>query len=174
MAIDASVPAAVKIVWFDCAWRFRNMRVKVAIVTAKSCGSGVIKRTARIGVEMRAPVMRPLPAVPRIETIVVLDVHYAWPPVVIDVDVIKADVIVIEMMPPTPFVWSPPWMAPCPQPVAGAEPETEADPPVIREASPEAIGAGPADPIASNIRRIVPTRAVHHDIVRAHFSPQVT
>src|SRR6266404_4472553 len=100
---------------------------------------------------MRTPMMRPLPAVPRIESIVVLDVHYAWPPVVVDVNVIKADMIVIEVMPPTPFVRPPPWMAPCPQPFTGGKPETESDSPVIREAHAKAIGAGPADPIASDV-----------------------
>src|ERR1700688_959550 len=115
------------------------MRVKVAFVTANSYRSSVIKGTARVRVEMRTPTVRPLPAIPSIEPIVVLDMHYARSPMVVDVDVIEADVIVIEVMPPTPFVWTPPRMAPCSQPTSGRKSETESDSPVVREAHSETI-----------------------------------
>src|SRR5258707_15572318 len=108
---------------------------------------------------MPTPPVRPRPAIPRIEPIVVLDMRYARPPMVVDVDVIETDVVVIEVMPPTPFVWTPPRMAPCAQPTSGCKSKTESDSPVVREAYSETIRAGPTDPIASDIGRIVPTRA---------------
>src|SRR5258708_39340915 len=95
VAIDVSVPAAVNIVLVECVpcYRcFRNMSVEVAIVAAHPLDTAVIKDTARVRVEVGAPIMRPFPAVPGVESIVMLDMHYAWSPMVVNVDMIETDV----------------------------------------------------------------------------------
>jgi hypothetical protein len=99
LAIDASVSAAVKIVWrerlrrcgcgrnvrvgiglFKSAWRsrrFGNMRVEVTIVGASPRDAGVIKGMARVWTEVAAPIVRPFPAVPRVESITVFGMRDA-------------------------------------------------------------------------------------------------
>jgi hypothetical protein len=75
VAIDVAVTAAVNIVLFDTREVLRvlrNLRVKVAIVSAEPRDIGMINGTARVRVEVAAPIMRPLPAVPGVESIVVL------------------------------------------------------------------------------------------------------
>src|SRR5438445_6525895 len=97
-------------------------------------------------------------------------------PMIVDIHVIEADVIVIKvvMVPPTPAKRSPPRMAPRSQPVARCKSETEPNPPVIRESYPKPIRAGLAYPVTPYIWRIVVTGAVNHDIIRAHLCPQIT
>src|SRR2546425_974265 len=118
LPIDASVPAAVKIVRRErprCYWRWRNvrveiglaecmwgygrfwsMRVEVAVVGANRRNTGMVEGMARVWTEVAAPIVRPFPAVPRVESVPVFGMRDALPPVVINVDVIEADVIVIE------------------------------------------------------------------------------
>ena len=82
VAIHVSITAAVNIVLIERAryYRcFRNMCVKVAIVSAEPRDIGVINGTARVRVEVAAPIVGPLPAVPGVEPIVVLHVNDAWP-----------------------------------------------------------------------------------------------
>src|SRR6267378_7974229 len=97
-------------------------------------------------------------------------------PMIVDIDVIEADVIVIKvvMVSPTPAKRSPPRMAPRSQPFACCKPETEPNPPVVREPHPKPIRAGFAYPVTPHIGRIGITGAVNHDIIRAHLGTQVT
>src|SRR6266852_1937975 len=122
------------------------MGVEIAMVGAKTLDTGVIERTARVGVEVSAPIVRPFPAVPRVESIVMLDMHHAGSPVMIDVDMIEADVIVIKVVPPTPAIRPPPRMAPRPQPFAGSKPEAEPHSPIVREPHSKPVRTGPANP----------------------------
>ena len=91
MAIDASVSAAVKIVWRERLRRCgcgRNVRVEVTIVGASPRDAGVIKGMARVWTEVAAPIVRPFPAVPRVESVSVFGMRDTSPPVVINVNVI--------------------------------------------------------------------------------------
>ncbi len=166
LAIDASVSTAVEIVWrerprrygrwrnvrleiglFKSTWhygRFCNLRVEIAVVGAKRRDTGMVEGMARIWTEVAAPIARPFPTVPRVESIPVFGVRDARPPVVINVNVIEADVIVIEVVPPPPFIRPPPRMPPRPQPFAGAKSEAEPNPPVVGEPRPKSIGTGRA------------------------------
>src|SRR6266481_3357832 len=176
-AIDTPIPAAIDVVWRECPWACRcsrNMRVKVAIVAAEPRNAAVIECTARVGVKVGAPIMRPLPAVPRVEPIIMFGMHDAWPPVVINVNVIEADMAVIKVVVPAPAIWTPPRVAPCPQPTSGGKPETEPNPPVVREPHPKSIRARPAYPVIADVRRIVITGAIDHDVIRAHLGAQIT
>src|SRR5207244_3196467 len=100
-----------------------------------------VKGVARIWVEVSAPMMRPLSAVPRVESVPVFGVGDVRSPVMIDVNVIEADVIVIEVVPPTPMIWPPPRMPPRPQQFAGSKPEAESNSPVVGEPGPKSIAA---------------------------------
>src|SRR5438876_8734646 len=118
--------------------------------------------------------MRPLPAVPGVESIVVLDMHDAWSPMVINIDMIEADVPVIKVVPPAPAIGPPPWMAPGPQPFPSAKPEAKPNPPINCEPYPKPVRTGPAHPDIPDIRRIVIASSINHDIVRADLSTEVT
>src|SRR5882724_12444883 len=119
--------------------------------------------------------MRPCPAVPRIEPVVMPHMHYTGTPVVINVNVIQADmIVVIVVVPPTPAMRAPPRMAPGPQPFTGSKAKAKTNSPVIRKSGAKSISAWLAHPVVSDIRRIVPTRAIDHDVVRAHFRAQIT
>src|SRR6185503_2071267 len=170
LAIDVSVSAAVKIVWrerlrrcgrgchvrvriglFKSAWRCGrcgNVRVEIAVVGAVVLEAIVVEGVARIWVEVSAPRMRPLSAVPRVEAVTVFGARDARPPVLINVYVIEADVIVIEVVPPTPAICPPPRMTPRAQPFARAKPKAKSDPPVDGEPRVKSISARPAHPIA--------------------------
>src|SRR2546428_12198578 len=150
------------------------MRVKIAVVGAVVLDAIMVKGMARVWTEVAAPIVRPFPAVPRVESVPVFGMRDAWPPVVINVNVIEADMIVIEVVPPTPVIGAPPRMPPPPQPFARSKPEAEPNSPVVGEPRPKSIGAGPAHPIAPDVRRIVITRAIDHDMVRAHFGAEIT
>jgi len=91
LAIDASVSAAVKIVWRErprrygrwrnarleigllkSMWRygrFWNLCVEIAMVGAKRRDTGMVEGMARVWTEVAAPVVRPFPAVPRVESV---------------------------------------------------------------------------------------------------------
>src|SRR5439155_17951341 len=195
LTIDASVYAAVKIVWREgprrcgcgrnvcmgiglfkstrrCG-RFWNLRVEISVVGAVLLDTLAVKGVTRIWVEVSAPIVRPFTTVPRVEPVAVLSMRDPRPPVVINVNVIEADVIVIEVVPPTPFIRPPPRMAPRPQPFACSKPEAEPNSPVVGEPRPKSIGAGPAKPVASDVGRIVPTRAIDHDVVRTHLGAEI-
>ena len=122
---------------------------------------------------MAAPVVRPFPAVPRVESVPVFGMRDVWSPVMINVNVIEADVIVIEVVPPTPFIRPPPRMPPCPQPFARSKPEAESNSPVVGEPRPKSISTRPAHPIAPDVRWIVVTRAIDHDVVRTHLGAEI-
>src|SRR5439155_12157573 len=113
--------------------RFRNTCVEIAMVGAVVLDTITVKCVARIWAEVAAPMVRPFPTVPRVESVPVFGVRNAWSPVVINVNVIEADVIVIEVVPPTPLIRPPPRMPPCPQPFARPKSEAEPNPPVVRE-----------------------------------------
>ena len=134
----------------------------------------VLDAATGIRIKMGAPMRRPLSAVPRIESVIMLTTRNAMVPMVIDVDVIEADVIVVIMVvAPSPSKRTPPWMAPGSEPESVAESEAKAHIPIVGEARAESIGAGTADPIASDIRRVVPARAVNHDVVWTDLSAEV-
>src|SRR6266481_9618523 len=104
-----------------------------------------------------------------------VDVHDARPPVLINTDMVEADVIVITVvMMPTPTTRSPPRMAPGAQPCAGPKPEAETYSPIIREAYAKTVGAWPTHPVSPDVRRIVITGAIDHDRIRADFRAQIT
>jgi len=52
-------------------------------------------------------------------------------------------------------------------------PNPKADIPIAGKARAKSIGARTADPIASDIRRVVPTRAIDHNVVRADLGAKV-
>src|SRR4051812_45361319 len=94
-------------------------------------------------------------------------------PMVVDVDVIEADMIVVVMVPPSPTVRAPPWPCPGSKPEPVAESEAESHVPIVGEARAESIRAWTADPIASDVRRVVPARAIDYHVVWTDFSPEV-
>ena len=145
------------------------MSVKIPIISPKMLDRTAVQCPARVSIEMGAPVMRPLSAVPGIERVLMVDMYYAGTPVVIHVDVIKADVPVIIAVVPSPSKRPPPGMTPRPQPDTRSKSETESHLPIIHESNPKSIRAGPADPVGSDVRRIVPTCAVNHHTVRTDF-----
>src|SRR5882724_7762435 len=137
-----------------------------------------------IGIKMVAPVRGPLSSIPVIFTITVLVWHNPVVPMVIDVDVVEADVIVMVMVvamavivvmvvTPSPAVRPPPGLTPGSEPEAVAKSEAKADVPIVSEARAESIGAWTADPIASDIGRIVVARAVNYDVVWTDLSAEV-
>src|SRR2546428_10715418 len=99
------------------------MRVEIAMVGAGVPDTVTVKGAARVWTEGAAPIVRPFPTVPRVESVPVFGVRDAWSPAMINVHVIEADVIVIEVVPPTPFTRSPPRMPPRPPPFARSKPE---------------------------------------------------
>src|SRR2546426_9463870 len=111
--------------------RFRNTCVEIAMVGAVVLETITVKGVARVWTEVAAPIVRPFPAVPRVESVPVFGVRDAWPPVVINVHVIEADVLVIEVVPPAPFIRPPPRTTPRPQPFACSKPAAEPNPPVV-------------------------------------------
>src|SRR6185436_18427996 len=144
------------------------------MIGARRFDADMVEAAARVWTKVGAPTVRPLPAVPRVESVPVFGMRDAWPPVVINVNVIEADVIVIKVVPPSPMIGPPPRMTPGPQPFACSKPKAEPNSPVVGEPHPKSISAGPAYPVASDIRRIVVARAIDHDMVRAHFSAEIT
>src|SRR5712675_350156 len=95
-------------------------------------------------------------------------------PMVVDVDVIEADMIVIIMVAPSPTVGTPPGLFPRSQPASVAESEAKPHPPIIGEARAESVGAWAAHPVTSDIWRVGPPRAVNHDVVRADLGAEVS
>src|SRR4051812_2859296 len=94
-----------------------NGGVRSAIAATNYQRFGVPGSATGIWIEMRAPVRGPLSAVPGIRIITMLMLSNAMVPMVIDIDVIEADVIVMIMMVvPSPPVRPPPGLSP------GAEP----------------------------------------------------
>src|SRR6266404_1931115 len=127
-----------------------------------------------IGIKMVAPVRGPLSSIPVIFTINVLVWHNPVVPMVIDVDVVEADVIVLVLVvTPSPAVRPPQELTPGSEPEAVAKSEVKADVPIVSEARAESIGAWTADPIASDIGRIVVARAVNYDVVWTDLSAEV-
>src|SRR5258707_3861471 len=155
-------------------WRARSNRAFAAAIAVKDQRFTVLDAATGIRIKMAAPVRRPLSAVPRIESIIMLTMGNAMVPMVVDVDVIEADVIVVIMVAPSPSKRTPPGMAPGSEPESVAESEAKAHIPIVGEARAESVGARTAYPIASDIRRIVPARAVNHDVVWTDFSAEVT
>src|SRR5439155_26859420 len=72
--------------------------VGVAVVAVNYQRFSMVDTATGIGIKMRAPVRGPLSAVPRIKTITMLVRNNAVVPMVIDIDVIKADVIIMIMV----------------------------------------------------------------------------
>jgi len=166
LTIDASVSAAVKIVWrerprryrrwrnmrmeiglFKSTWRcgrLRNTRVEIAMVGAVVLDAITVKGVARVWTEVASPIVRPFPTVPRVESVPVFGMRDVRSPVMTNINVLEADAIVIEEVPPTPVIGPPPRMPPRPQQFARAKPETESNSPVVGEPGPKSIAAGRA------------------------------
>src|SRR6267378_543635 len=111
----------------------RNMGMEIAVVAVKNRGLSVLDGMTGIRIKMGSPVLRPLPAIPRIETISMLVMSNAVVPMVVDIDVIEADVIVVIMVPPSPLVWPPPGLSPGSEPEPVAESEAKAHVPIVGE-----------------------------------------
>jgi len=99
LAIDASVSAAVKIVWrerprryrrwrnvpveiglFKSTWRygrFWNLRVEISVVCAVLLDTLAVKGVARVWTEVAAPIVRPFPTIPRVESVPVFGLRDA-------------------------------------------------------------------------------------------------
>ena len=90
-----------------------NGGVRAAIAATNYQRFGVLDAATGIRIKMRAPVRRPLSAIPRIAIVAMLMLSNAMVPMVIDVNVIEADVIVMIMMVvPSPSVRPPPGLSP--------------------------------------------------------------
>ena len=150
-----------------------SMCVEVALVPTYVRNSGVLQGAARVGVEVGAPIVRPLVAVPCIETVIVLDVHNAGLPMMVDVNMIEADVTVIKVVMPAPTKWPPPRVTPGSQPLACSESKAETNAPVIGKSDSKSISAGPADPLISDVRRVRPPRAIDYDVLRADVRAEI-
>src|SRR3989442_4444951 len=146
-------------------WRARANRGCATAIAVNDQRLSVLDAAPGIRIEMGAPVRRPLSAVPRIESIVMLAVRNAVIPMIVEINVIEAHVIVVIMVAPAPSIRPPPGMEPGSEPEPVAETETKAHPPIIGKACAESIGAWTADPIASNVGRVVPACAVNHHVV---------
>ena len=145
----------------------------ISAVTMNYQRFSVLDAATRIRIKMRAPVRGPLSAIPRIESIIVLTMGNAVFPMIVDIYVIETDVIVVIMVAPAPSIRPPPGMEPGSEPEPFAETETKAHSPIIGKACAESIGARTADPIASNVGRVGPARAVNHYVVRADLSAEI-
>src|SRR5882724_218989 len=155
--------------------RARANRGLAAAIAVKYQRFRVLDAATGIRIKMGAPMRRPLSAVPRIESVIMLTTRNAMVPMVIDVVVIEADVIVVIMVvAPSPSKRAPPWIGPGSKPESVAESEAKAHIPIVGETRAESIGAGTAYPIASDIRRVVPARAVNHHVIWTDLSTKVT
>ena len=156
------------------AWRARaNRRAKAAVVSVKDQRFSAPDGATGIRIEMGAPVRRPLSAVPRIESIVMLAARNAVIPMIVEINVIEAHVIVFIMVAPAPSIRPPPRMEPGSEPEPVAEPEAKAHSPIIGKACAESIGAWTTDPITSDVGRVVPARAINHHVVWTDLSAKV-
>ena len=126
-----------------------------------------------IRIKMGTPMRRPFSSVPLIEAIIMLTVGNAVVPMIVDVDVIEAHVIVVIMVAPAPSIRPPPGMGPGSEPESVAEPETKAHSPIIGKARAKSIGAWTAYPITSDIGRVGPAGAVNHDVIRTDLSAEI-
>src|SRR6185503_17147595 len=151
-----------------------NRGVEAAVVAVKYQRFRVVGAATGVGIKMGAPVRRPLSAIPLIETITMVTMGNTMLPMMININVIEADVIVVIMVAPAPSVWTPPGSSPGSEPESVAESEAEAYVPITGKARAESIRAWAADPVASDIRRVVPARAVNHDVFRTDLSAKVT
>src|SRR6267378_143104 len=103
-------------------WHARpDAGVGVAIAATNYQRFRVHSTATGIWIKMRAPVRGPLSSIPVIVTITMLVRNNAVVPMVIDVDVIEADVIVMVMVvvmvvAPSPSVRPPPGLSPASEP----------------------------------------------------------
>ena len=151
-----------------------SLCVEIALVPTYVRDSGVLQGAARVGVEVGAPIVRPLVSVPGIESVIVLHVHNAGLPMVVNVNMIEAHVTVIKVVMPAPTKWPPPGVTPGSQPFACSESKAESNAPVIGKSDSKSISAGPADPLISDVGRVRPARAIDYDMVRADFRAEIT
>ena len=112
----------------------RNMGMEIAVVAVNNRGLSVLAGATGIWIKMGSPLMRPLAAIPRIVTISMFIMSDAMVPMVIDIDVIEADVIVVIMVAPSPTVWPPPGLRPDSEPGSVAESKAKAHVPIVRKA----------------------------------------
>src|SRR5437879_760343 len=154
-------------------WRARANRECATAIAVNDQRLSVLDAAPGIRIEMGAPVRRPLSAVPRIESIIMLAMCNPVVPMVVEIDVIEAHVIVVMMVAPTPSIRPAPGMEPGSEPESVAEPEAKAHVPIVGEARAESIGARTTDPIASDVGRVVPARAINHHVVWTDLSAKV-
>ena len=158
--------------------------VSVSVFAANYQRFSLLDPATGIRIKMGAPVRRPLSAVPLIETIAMFVRNNSVVPMMIDIDVIEADVIVMVMVvamaaivvmvvTPSPSIWTPPGLTPSSEPEAVTKSEAKADVPIIGKARAKPIGAWTADPIASDIGRVIIARAVNYHVVWTHLCPKV-
>ena len=95
-----------------------NRGVEAAVVAVKYQRFSVLDTSTGIWIKMSAPVRRPLSAVPLIKTVTMLVRNNAVVPMMVDIDVIKADVIVMIMVvvTPSPPERPPPGLSPASEP----------------------------------------------------------
>src|SRR5260370_35357733 len=82
--------------------RARSNRGFVAAIAVKDQRLSALDAATGIRIKMGAPMRRPLSAVPRIESIIMLTMGNAMAPMVVDVDLIEADAIVVIMVARSP------------------------------------------------------------------------
>src|SRR5438876_7605616 len=148
--------------------------VGVAVVVVNYQRFSMVDTATGIRIKMRAPVRGPLSAIPRIESIIVLTMGNAVFPMIVDIYMIETDVFVVIMVAPAPSIRPPPGMCPGSEPESVAESEAKAHIPIVGKARAESIRAWTADPIASDVGRVVPACAVNHHVVWTDLSPKVT
>src|SRR3954470_17153551 len=93
---------------------------------------------------------------------------------VVDIHVVTAYVIITITMTPPPAEWPPPWVVPTSKPIACYKAEPKTGSPPVSKAGPEPVGIRPSDPIGSDVRPVVPTRAVDDNVAGSHYCAQIT
>ena len=87
-----------------------------AIVAVNDERFGVLKAAAGIRIKRRSPVRGPFSAIPGIKTVIMLAMGNAVVPMVVNINVIEADVVVVIMVTPSPSVCTPPRLSPASEP----------------------------------------------------------
>src|SRR5205809_501909 len=93
---------------------------------------------------------------------------------VVNADMVDADVSVMNSVPPSPTEGAPPWIVTSAPPTPGGEADTKTDAPGVSEARSVAVGAGPTHPVGADVRPVIPPAPIDHDIIRGNHRSEVT
>ena len=75
---------------------------------------------------------------------------------------------VVNIMMPTPAIWTPPWGLPQAEGKSSRKPKAESSAPTIGKAGAETVRVRPANPSVGEVRRVLPARAVDDHVLRAN------